>query len=87
MLRHRHRSKQRKAATWEHLFEVDPLRNFAENSGIEILNHAIGEGKVAWKGRCFENAIDYILVNQGAGELVNEMVTDEDGLVKYRHGS
>merc|ERR1719154_339858 len=59
----------------------DKLLNFAEISNLEILNHTIGEGKVTWKGRCFESAIDYILVNQGARELVHEMVIDEDGLV------
>ena len=51
----------------------DKLLNFSENSEMEILNHAIGEGKVTWKGRFFESAIDYILVNQRARELVHEL--------------
>ena len=59
----------------------DRLLNFVETSNLEILNRTIGERKVTWKGRCFESAIDYILVNQGARELVHEIVIDEDGLV------
>ena len=59
----------------------DRLLNFVETSNLEILNRTIGERKVTWKGRCFESAIDYILVIQGARELVHEIVIDEDGLV------
>ena len=59
----------------------EKLLNFAENSNLETSNYTIGEGKVRWKGWCFGSAIGYILVNQGARELVHEMVRDKDGSV------
>ena len=57
------------------------LLEFAEINGFEILNHTIADGKITWVGNSFESAIDYILVNEQARELVKEMVIDEDGMV------
>ena len=74
------------------------LMDFAEDCEYEILNHTIGQGKVTWKSRAFESAIDYMMVNQKARERVKEMVVDEEGefnvdtdhnaiVLSYRWGS
>ena len=55
------------------------LLDFAEDKEYEILNHTIGQGKVTWKGRQFESAIDYMLVNQVAREKIKELIVDEEG--------
>ena len=57
------------------------LIDFAEEENMEILNHTIGQGRVTWKGRLFESAIDYLLVNEKARERVKELIIDEDGLM------
>lgn len=57
------------------------LMDFAENAGLEILNHTIAEGKVTWSNRISESAIDYVLVNQEARSKVQSMVVDEEGII------
>ena len=39
------------------------LMEFAENYDLEILNHTISQGRVTWKERLSESAIDYVIVN------------------------
>ena len=51
----------------------------ADINSLEILNHTVSEGKVIWKGRVFESAIDYVLVNQWARIFVDAMAIDEEG--------
>ena len=55
------------------------LLDFAEDCQLEILNHTIAEGKITWKAREFQSAIDYCLVNNLAREHVGYFYIDEEG--------
>ena len=57
------------------------LLDFSEDCELEILNHTIAEGKITWKAREFQSAIDYCLVNNLAREHVGLFYIDEEGNV------
>ena len=56
------------------------LLDFAEEAGMEILNHTIAEGKVTWQSNMLSSAIDYVLVNQEARMFIEELKVDEEGV-------
>ena len=60
------------------------LLDFAEVTDLEILNHTIAEGRVTWSNGNIESAIDYILVNKKAREMVISMNIDEEGDVNIQ---
>ena len=54
------------------------LREACEELNLEILNETMAEGRVTWRKRGQQSAIDYILVNEKAREKVVSMSIDED---------
>ena len=59
------------------------LLQFAEESGMEILNQTWGEARATWvrPGEEQRSAIDYCLVSRGARERVNNLWVDEENEV------
>ena len=60
------------------------LLDFAEVTDLEILNHTNAEGRVTWSNGNIESAIDYILVNKKAREMVISRNIDEEGDVNIQ---
>ena len=55
------------------------LLKFADEADMENLNVTMADGKVTWRARENESAIDYMLVNEGARRNIRKMVIDEEG--------
>ena len=50
-----------------------------DEADIENLNVTMADGKVTWRTRENESAIDFVLANEGARRNIKKMVIDEDG--------
>ena len=55
------------------------LLKFMDEADLENLNVTMAEGKVTWRTREYESAIDYVLVNERARRNIRKMVIDEEG--------
>ena len=62
------------------------LLKFMDEADVENLNVTMADGKVTWRARENESAIDFVLANEGARRNIRKMVIDEDGRMgcKYR---
>ena len=57
------------------------LAEFASDTDLENLNETLAEGRVTWRARERESAIDCVLVNARMRELVTRMWVDEEGMI------
>ena len=57
------------------------LAEFVDEMNLENLNETLAEGRVTWRARNQESAIDYMLVNGRMREAVTRMWIDEDGMI------
>ena len=57
------------------------LLDFCDEYELEILNHTIMDGKVTWRSKEYESAIDYAVVNTKASERIKEARIDENGTI------
>ena len=55
------------------------LLKFIYEADVENLNVTMAVGKVTWRARENESAIDFVLANEGARRNIKKMVIDEDG--------
>ena len=55
------------------------LLKFMDEANVENLNVTMADGKVTWRVRENESAIDFVLANEGARRNIRKMVIDEDG--------
>ena len=55
------------------------LLKFMDEADVENLNVTMADGKVTWRARENESAIDFVLANEGARRNIRKMVIDEEG--------